>query len=46
MGTILGGLLTFVVHTIASGWMAVLLTCLLCFPLLRLFGWQGGYPQR
>jgi uncharacterized membrane protein YccC len=42
MGTILGALLTFLVHTIASGWMAVLLTCLLCFPLLRLFGWQGG----
>ena len=42
MGTILGGLMTFVVHTIAAGWMAVLLTSLLCFPLLRLFGWQGG----
>lgn len=42
MGTILGALLTFLVHAIASGWMAVLLTCLLCFPLLRLFGWQGG----
>ncbi|WP_398325924.1 hypothetical protein [Vulcanococcus sp.] len=46
MGTILGGLLTFVVHTIASGWMAVLLTCLLCFPLLRLFRWQGGIVHR
>jgi uncharacterized membrane protein YccC len=42
MGTILGGLMTFVVHTIATGWIAVLLTSLLCFPLLRLFGWQGG----
>lgn len=42
MGTILGALVTFVVHTIASGWMAVMVSCLLCFPLLRLFGWQGG----
>jgi len=42
MGTILGALVTFVVHTIASGWMGVLLSCVLCFPLLRLFGWQGG----
>jgi uncharacterized membrane protein YccC len=42
LGTILGALVTFVVHTIASGWMAVLVACMLCFPLLRLFGWQGG----
>ncbi len=42
MGTILGALVTFVVHTIASGWMAVMVSSLLCFPLLRLFGWQGG----
>ena len=42
MGTILGAIVTFVVHTIASGWMAVLLSCLLCFPLLRVFAWQGG----
>ena len=46
MGTILGALITFVVHTIASGWMAVMVSCLLCFPLLRLFGWQGGLSPR
>lgn len=42
MGTILGALITFLVHTVASGWMAVMVSSLLCFPLLRLFGWQGG----
>lgn len=42
LGTVLGGLITFLVHTIATGWMAVMLTCLLCLPLLRLLGWQGG----
>ena len=42
LGTVLGAVITFVVHTIASGWMGVMLTCLLCLPLLRWLGWQGG----
>ncbi|MCP9775091.1 aromatic acid exporter family protein [Cyanobium sp. WAJ14-Wanaka] len=41
-GTILGALITFLVHTIVSGWVAVLIACLFCLPLLRLMGWQGG----
>ncbi len=42
MGTVIGGLVTFVVHTILSGWMGVLVSILLMIPVLRLFGWQSG----
>ena len=42
MGTVIGGLVTFVVHTILSGWMGVLVSILLMIQVLRLFGWQSG----
>ncbi|UPM50950.1 FUSC family protein [Synechococcus sp. A10-1-5-1] len=42
MGTVVGGLVTFVVHTILSGWVGVMASILLLIPVLRLFGWQSG----
>jgi uncharacterized membrane protein YccC len=42
LGTVAGGLVTFLVHTILSGWMGVLVSLLLMVPVLRLFGWQAG----
>ena len=42
MGTVVGGLVTFVVHTSLSGWVGVLVSILLMIPVLRLFGWQSG----
>lgn len=41
-GTVMGGLVTFLVHTMASGWPGVLLTLLIMIPVLRLFGWGSG----
>ena len=40
LGTILGGMVTFVVHTVVDGWIGVLVSLLLMLPLLRLLGWQ------
>jgi uncharacterized membrane protein YccC len=42
LGTISGGLVTFLVHSILGGWLGVLLSLLLMIPLLRLLGWQAG----
>lgn len=42
LGTVVGGLLTFLVHTLLSGWVGVFVTLLLLVPVLRLFGWQAG----
>ncbi len=42
LGTATGGLVAFLVHTIASGWGAVLLSLLITVPLLRLLGWHQG----
>ncbi len=42
LGTVAGCLLTFVVHSVASGWPGVLLTLLLLLPLLRVLGWQSA----
>jgi uncharacterized membrane protein YccC len=42
LGTICGGLVTFLVHSILSGWMGVLVSLVLIVPVLRLFGWEGG----
>lgn len=42
LGTVVGGLVTFLVHNIASGWPGVLLSLLLMVPLLRLLGWQSA----
>jgi hypothetical protein len=42
LGTMAGCLITFAVHSIASGWLAVSLSLLLMIPLLRLMGWQSA----
>ncbi len=42
MGTVLGGLITFLVHTVLSGWMGVLVSMLLMVPVLQLLGWQSA----
>jgi len=41
-GTVLGGLVTFMVHTILSGWIGVLVSFLVMLPLLRRLGWQSA----
>lgn len=42
MGTVLGGLITFLVHTVLSGWMGVLVSLLVMMPALHLMGWQSA----
>jgi len=42
LGTIAGGLVTFLVHTILSGWIGVLVSMVLILPVLRILGWQSG----
>ena len=42
LGTLVGCLLTFLVHGITDGWPGVLLSLLLIVPLLRLLGWQSA----
>ncbi len=41
-GTITGGLVTFLVHTLLAGWAGVLVSLLLMLPLLRWLGWQSA----
>jgi uncharacterized membrane protein YgaE (UPF0421/DUF939 family) len=42
LGTVLGGLVTFLVHTVLSGWMGVLVSLLLMIPVLQMLGWQSA----
>ena len=42
LGTITGGLVTFLVHTLVGGWQGVLLSLLLMVPVLRALGWQSA----
>lgn len=42
LGTVGGGLVTFLVHTILSGWIGVLVSMVLILPALRILGWQSG----
>ena len=42
IGTFLGGLITFVVHTILGGWIGVLVSMLLMVPILRVLGLQSS----
>ena len=42
LGTVVGGLVTFLVHTVIGGWMGVLLSILLMVPVLRAMGWEAG----
>ncbi len=42
LGTVVGGLVTFLVHTLIGGWIGVLLSILLMVPVLRAMGWEAG----
>ncbi len=42
LGTLTGGLVTFVVHTVLDGWIGVLVSLLILLPLLRCCGWQAS----
>jgi hypothetical protein len=42
LGTVLGGLITFLVHTILSGWIGVLVSLLLMIPVLGMLRWQSA----
>ena len=42
LGTVTGGLVTFLVHTIITGWVGILVSLLISIPLLRRFGWTSG----
>ena len=42
LGTIAGGLVTFLVHTILAGWIGVMVSMVLILPVLRILGWQSG----
>lgn len=42
LGTVTGGLVTFIVHTVLSGWMGILVSLLISVPLLRRLGWTSG----
>jgi uncharacterized membrane protein YgaE (UPF0421/DUF939 family) len=42
LGTVMGGLITFLVHTILGGWIGVMVSLLLMIPVLQLLGWQSA----
>ncbi|MBL6797787.1 MAG: FUSC family protein [Synechococcus sp. BS307-5m-G39] len=42
LGTAVGGLVTFLVHTILSGWIGILVSLLITIPVLRRMGWSSG----
>ncbi len=42
LGTVAGGLVTFLVHTVLAGWIGVLVSLLLMIPVLRMLGWEAG----
>ncbi|MEB3332001.1 MAG: aromatic acid exporter family protein [Synechococcaceae cyanobacterium] len=42
LGTIGAGLICFLVHTVASGWIGMTVALLLVVPMLRLLGWQSS----
>jgi uncharacterized membrane protein YgaE (UPF0421/DUF939 family) len=42
LGTVMGGLITFLVHTMLSGWMGVLVSLVLMIPILQALGWQSA----
>jgi uncharacterized membrane protein YccC len=42
LGTVMGGLITFVVHTVLGGWIGVLVSLLLMIPVLQVLGWQSA----
>lgn len=42
LGTVTGGLVAFLVHTMLSGWIGILISLLITVPLLRRLGWASG----
>ena len=42
LGTVTGGLVVFLVHTLLSGWIGILISLLITVPLLRRLGWTSG----
>ena len=42
LGTVLGGVVTFLVHQLLGGWIGVLVAMLLLVPLLHRLGWQSA----
>lgn len=42
LGTVAGGLITFLVHTVLSGWIGVLVSLVLMIPILQWLGWQSA----
>ena len=42
LGTAAGGLITFLVHSILTGWIGILVSLLITIPLLRRLGWTSG----
>ena len=42
LGTVMGGLIVFLVHTILSGWMGVLVSLVVMIPILQALGWQSA----
>ena len=42
LGTVIGGLITFLVHTVLSGWIGVLVSLLVMIPVLQRLGWQSA----
>ena len=42
LGTVSGGLVVFLVHTMLSGWIGIFISLLITVPLLRLLGWGSG----
>ena len=42
LGTVSGGFVVFLVHTILSGWIGIFVSLLITVPLLRLLGWGSG----
>ena len=42
LGTVTGGLVVFLVHTLLSGWIGILASLLITVPLLRRLGWTSG----
>ena len=42
LGTVTGGFVVFLVHTMLSGWIGIFVSLLITVPLLRLLGWGSG----
>jgi uncharacterized membrane protein YgaE (UPF0421/DUF939 family) len=42
LGTVAGGLITFLAHTILGGWIGVLVSMLVMIPVLQILGWQSA----